>query len=119
MWTNTLDLSGVCSRATYWFAILQLCIIAIPTSMLFAAGLAALSPMDEQSRTIMFIILIPILIWFLIASTTMAVRRTRDLGVSGWWYVPLLLLGMIPFGFIVQWIAFCLKTDAFKDSKAL
>jgi len=86
--------------------------------MLFAFLVGA-EALDEQSKTIVFLLFMPILIWFIIASTTMSVRRTRDLGVSGWWYVPLVLLGMVPFGFIVQWIVFCLKTDAFKDSKAL
>ncbi len=119
-------IEGRASRQEFWMFVLFNVIVVIGFAVVFVAliGGAAMAGNVSQIGTAMagagiatmVLLLIPMYIWAMLtaaASFAVTIRRFHDLNLSGWLYVPFLVLGLIPLlGFLV-WIALivvmCLK----------
>jgi uncharacterized membrane protein YhaH (DUF805 family) len=114
------DFSGRSRRSEYWWFTLFVTVVAIVLVALMMAGGFSTAAMMEASAPgssvnpaglgIVFYIGVGLLVIFVLAilipSIAVAVRRLHDRDMSGWWYLGVIIAGMIPFvGFIAN-IAF-------------
>lgn len=119
-------IAGRASRQEYWMFVLFNMLIVIGVALLFLAffgGLSALNPQDiaasmmaGTSVVLMIVLIIPLYAWALltaVASFAVTIRRFHDLNLSGWVYLPFLIVGMIPLlnvlSFIGLIVMMCLK----------
>jgi uncharacterized membrane protein YhaH (DUF805 family) len=119
-------IAGRASRQEFWMfvlfnAIVVVVIIGLFTSLLGASVFAGNmndigGAMAGAGVVTMFLLLIPIYIWALltgVASFAVTIRRFHDLNLSGWVYLPFLVLGLVPLLNFLVWIALivvmCLK----------
>lgn len=122
-------IEGRSSRQEFWMFVLLNVIVAVIFIGLFATliGGAAFAGSSGNLNDLgaafagvgvvtMIVLLVPMYIWALltgVASFAVTIRRFHDLNLSGWVYLPFLILSAVPLlGFLV-WIALivvmCLK----------
>jgi len=122
-------IEGRSSRQEFWMFVLLNVIVAVVFIALFATliGGAAFAGSSGNLNDIgaamagvgmmtMVLLLVPMYVWAIltgVASFAVTIRRFHDLNLSGWVYLPFLILGAVPLlGFLV-WIALivvmCLK----------
>jgi uncharacterized membrane protein YhaH (DUF805 family) len=114
------DFSGRSRRSEYWwFTVLNVIVAVVGLAIMMAGGFSAAalaesaapgSSLPATGLGAVFYIGAGLLgIWFLailIPSIAVAVRRLHDRDMSGWWYLGVIVTGMIPVvGFIAN-IAF-------------
>lgn len=90
------DFAGRSSRAEYWWVMLFQIIMAI---ILFIPVIAALASTEGEFTTIAVLACIPIALFVLaiiIPGIALVVRRLHDINQTGWIYLGLVVLGMIP-----------------------
>ena len=89
------------SRSEYWWATLFTVLVSLALELL---NVAIASNPPALILTISILVLI-FLIFMMIASLALAVRRLHDLDKSGWWYLLIFtIIGIIP---LIIW--FCSK----------
>ena len=103
------DFSSRSSRSEYWWATLFVSLASYPLGFIvglvfgfifYSAGFS-----DAAVETALLIIILPVQIFLIIASTSLVVRRLHDVNRSGWWYlIAFTIIGMIPL-----FIWFCTK----------
>tara|TARA_B110000902_G_scaffold189281_1_gene214284 strand:- start:121 stop:546 length:426 start_codon:yes stop_codon:yes gene_type:complete len=111
---NTLEFKGVACRKEYWLSMLQVYVVLILA--LFLSGfMYGASQNSEVTKAILLMIWTVVGLATMIASVSIGVRRVRDLGISGYFYLLLMCISVVPFiGWILQITALCLPTDALK-----
>ena len=66
-----------------------------------------LSESDGSIFLLVFILIIALIILIFIGDLTLSVRRPHDLNLSGWWYLPIAVLNILPDIFILNLIELC------------
>lgn len=66
-----------------------------------------LSESDGSIFLLVFILIIALIILIFIGDLTLSVRRLHDLNLSGWWYLPIAVLNILPDIFILNLIELC------------
>ena len=79
-WVNAFDISGRATRAEWWIFTL------LNNLFIFVAALAVGSGGDG------FIVIVQLMM--LIPAISVSVRRVRDIGISGWWSLLIVPLGL-------------------------
>lgn len=116
-WKNYFNFKGRATRCEFWFVVLWNVIIG--TVLGFGLGLSfvgtafsLVGPGNGFSAGVIFTILFGglLVIYGLVSfipNLSLAVRRCRDTGLSGWWYVGLYLTNLLIVGFDggVIWLA--------------
>ena len=104
---NYADFSGRAARSEYWWFQLLNLLVLLPAAILVGVGVgsASVQGMEAASSSTPFLIGVTMIVfWVLIAfvpSLSVGVRRFHDHNVSGWWYVGLVVVSMMPYiGFI-------------------
>ena len=99
--SNYADFSGRARRSEYWlFQLLNLIVLAFAGLLILFGGGQQFVAGGQSGGTMFFLGVAILAFWVLIAlvpSVAVGVRRFHDHGVSGWWYVGLLLVGLIPY----------------------
>ena len=95
------DFRSRSSRSEYWWATLFLTLASFPVGYIIGFVIAILFLTAGFSETTMeivvVIVMLPIQIFFIIASTCLVIRRLHDVDKSGWWYLIIFtIIGMIP-----------------------
>ena len=95
--SNYSDFSGRASRSEYWlFQLLNLIVLIVTLPMILLGGAASVG----QGGGLFFTGAALFAFWVLIAfipNVAVTVRRFHDHNISGWWYLGLLVFGLIPF----------------------
>ena len=111
------DFSGRSRRMEYWmFALLSVIVSVIAVMLMFAAGFP-LEAMGDPSAmatasppgALFWVVVTLFGIWALasiIPSIAVTIRRLHDRDMSGWWYLGIIVLGMIPIVGIIANIGF-------------
>jgi uncharacterized membrane protein YhaH (DUF805 family) len=119
-------IAGRASRQEFWMFVLFNVIVAAAFFTLFMVviGSAALAgnasdigaAMAGAGMVTLILLLIPMYVWVVltgVASFAVTIRRFHDLNLSGWVYLPFLVLGVVPLLNFVVWIVLivvmCLK----------
>lgn len=119
-------IAGRASRQEFWmFALLNVIVLAVFIALLFViiGTTASLGNMNDIGAAMAgagfvtaMLLIVPFYIWALltaVASFGVTIRRFHDLNLSGWVYLPFLVLGLVPLLNFLVWIAFivvmCLK----------
>jgi uncharacterized membrane protein YhaH (DUF805 family) len=109
-----LNFKGVIGRGDFWLGMLLAWVVTVLVVVVTEAIYEAMElNLEPEIPPIIFALFIsmPIFVMF----TSLQIRRIRDLGKSGWFFIPYLFVGAIPFvGHFVQIAILCLKTDYFK-----
>lgn len=122
-------IAGRASRQEFWMFVLFNVIVTAVFVALFLGliGSAVLAgnmsdigtALAGAGMVTMFLLLIPLYIWAVltgVASFAVTIRRFHDLNLSGWVYLPFMVLGMIPMVNFLVWIILivmmCLKGTA-------
>lgn len=116
-----LDFKGTTGRSDYWYTQLALLVFFMVVGFVaaFMYGFFGVFISQEALDVSSAILVIALGLVFIVCNLSLTVRRIRDLGVSGWFYLVWLLIGVVPYiGFVFQIIALCLKTDALKSNNA-
>lgn len=96
--TQYVDFAGRATRTQFWMFNLFVFVIVF-----FIALIAALINLPILATLVSLAIVVP--------SIAMAVRRIRDLGISGWF----ILVSFVPFiGGLLVLVGYCLPTDYLK-----
>ena len=95
------DFRSRSSRSEYWWATLFLTLASFPVGYIIGFVIAILFLTAGFSETTMeivvVIVMLPIQIFFIIASTCLVIRRLHDVDKSGWWYLIIFtIIGIIP-----------------------
>ena len=104
-----IDLRSRSSRSEYWWANLFLCTAFFPFVFLVGFTVSLIFSFMGISQDAVIplsnIILKSVLIFLLIASTTLSIRRLHDIDRSGWWFlITFTIIGLIP---LLAW--YCTK----------
>ena len=96
-----IDLRSRSSRSEYWWANLFLCTAFFPFVFLVGFSVSLIFSFMGISQDAVIplsnIILKSVLIFLLIASTTLSIRRLHDIDRSGWWFlITFTIIGLIP-----------------------
>ena len=104
-WKNYFNFTGRATRSEFWFVVLWNVIIGAVLGFglgLSFVGMAASAVTfgDGFSASIVFTILFGVLLAIyslasFIPCLSLAVRRCRDTGLSGWWYVGLYVANLL------------------------
>ena len=95
--SNYSDFSGRASRSEYWlFQLLNLIVLVVTLPMILLGGGMSVGEGGGLFFTGAAIFVFWVLIAF-IPNLAVTVRRFHDHNISGWWYLGLLLFGLIPF----------------------
>ncbi|HEY6663157.1 MAG TPA: DUF805 domain-containing protein [Sphingomicrobium sp.] len=95
--SNYSDFSGRARRSEYWlFQLLNMMVIGFSLILILVGGGAPAQGGGGMFFTGAAIFVFWVLIAF-IPSIAVTVRRFHDHNISGWWYLGLLLFGLIPF----------------------
>ena len=95
--SNYSDFSGRARRSDYWlFQLLNMMVIGFSLILILVGGGAPAQGGGGMFFTGAAIFVFWVLIAF-IPSIAVTVRRFHDHNISGWWYLGLLLFGLIPF----------------------
>ncbi|WP_183695564.1 DUF805 domain-containing protein [Rhizobium leguminosarum] len=90
--------SGRASRSEYWWFVLFYTLVALALGILaFVAG--AFSQQGEVSSLVVIIMVIGglFVLAIFLPVLSLQVRRLHDRNMSGWWYLALIILGMVPY----------------------
>ena len=95
------DFRSRSSRSEYWWATLFLTLASFPVGFIIGFVIAILFLTAGFSETTMEIavgiVMLPIQIFIIIASTCLVIRRLHDVDKSGWWYLIIFtIIGIIP-----------------------
>lgn len=105
------DFSGRSRRREYWsFTALTVIVMVLCAGLMFAGGLSDWIGQDpgnwQAPDSLLFWIgLVVLCFWWLgtiIPGLAVTVRRFHDIGLSGWTYVGIIVISMIPY---VGWLA--------------
>ena len=95
------DFRSRSSRSEYWWATLFVTLASFPLGFIigfvttFLFLIAGFS--DTTMEIVVGIVMLPIQIFIIIASTCLVIRRLHDVDKSGWWYLIIFtIIGMIP-----------------------
>ena len=96
-----IDLRSRSSRSEYWWANLFLCTEFFPFVFLVGFSVSLIFSFMGISQDAVIplgnIIIKSVLIFLLIASTTLSIRRLHDIDRSGWWFlITFTIIGLIP-----------------------
>ena len=96
-----IDLRSRSSRSEYWWAHLFVCTAFFPFVFLVGFSVSLIFSFMGISQDAVIplsnIILKSVLIFLLIASTTLSIRRLHDIDRSGWWFlITFTIIGLIP-----------------------
>lgn len=122
-------IAGRSSRQEFWMFVLFNVIVAAAFIGLFVAligGAVLAGDINNMGAAIagagfgaMLLLLIPLYLWAIltgVASFAVTIRRFHDLNLSGWVYLPFLVLGAVPLVNFLVWIVLivmmCLKGTA-------
>ncbi|MGC5027751.1 DUF805 domain-containing protein [Tsukamurella sp. DT100] len=101
-----LTSAGRASRSEFWWVALAAAGVSAVGIVLIAIGNAITG--DDGSGAAMFPTIIGVVVLlvsgfvFGLGSICLTIRRLHDINASGWWYLPIFLLGPIPLvGFLV------------------
>lgn len=116
-WRNYTNFTGRTTRAGYWwvqlmnFLIGLLFVIAmIASAMPVLPSLAQDAPVEQalaQTGIGVMVLFFVGLLWALaniIPALTLSIRRIRDTGISGWWYLLSVLSGVLV-NIEIDWVA--------------
>jgi uncharacterized membrane protein YhaH (DUF805 family) len=102
--SNYSDFSGRASRSEYWlFQLLNLIVIVFAFGfVLVGAGGASLEDYGRVgAASTSFVIGAVLLVFWLLISfipgIAVTIRRFHDHNISGWWYLGLVVVGLIPY----------------------
>ena len=103
------DFRSRSSRSEFWWATLVVTLASFPLGFIvgFIIGFLSLTAgFSETTMEIMLaIVILPLQIFMIIATTCLSIRRLHDVDKSGWWYLIIFtIIGMIP---LLIW--FCLR----------
>ena len=95
------DFRSRSSRSEYWWATLFVTLASFPVGFIigFVIGfLFAIAGFSEPTiEIIVGIVMLPVQIFLIIASTCLVIRRLHDVDKSGWWYLIIFtIVGLIP-----------------------
>ena len=95
------DFRSRSSRSEYWWATLFVTLASFPVGYIVGLIIGFLSlgaGFSETTMEIMLaIVLLPVQIFIIIASTCLVIRRLHDVDKSGWWYLIIFtIIGIIP-----------------------
>ena len=95
------DFRSRSSRSEYWWATLFVTLASFPLGFIigfvttFLFLIAGFS--DTTMEIVVGIVMLPVQIFIIIASTCLVIRRLHDVDKSGWWYLIIFtIIGMIP-----------------------
>ena len=96
-----IDLKSRSSRSEYWWAHLFVCTAFFPFVFLIGFSISLIFSLMGMSQDAVIPLSIKILkfvlIFLLIASTTLGIRRLHDGDRSGWWFlITFTIIGLIP-----------------------
>ena len=101
------SLYGLVQRQEYWLTSLGLMVAVFVCTFAMLAVEALMVPM---------FILLGVLIW---VGAALTIKRVRDTGCSGWFFLVYSLIALIPYlGFVIQVIWMCLPSNFFDRYKA-
>ena len=95
------DFRSRSSRSEYWWATLFVTLAGFPLGFIVGFVIGFLSVTAGFSETtmenVLAIVILPMQIFIIIASTCLVIRRLHDVDRSGWWYLIIFtIVGMIP-----------------------
>ena len=95
------DFRSRSSRSEYWWATLFVSLASFPVGFIigFIIGFLSLGAGFSETTTeiMLTIVMLPVQIFIIIASTCLVIRRLHDVDKSGWWYLIIFtIIGMIP-----------------------
>lgn len=95
------DFRSRSSRSEYWWATLFVTLASFPLGFIVGFVIGFLSVTAGFSETtmenVLAIVILPVQIFIIIASTCLVIRRLHDVDRSGWWYLIIFtIVGMIP-----------------------
>tara|TARA_A100001011_G_scaffold309459_1_gene325601 strand:+ start:426 stop:833 length:408 start_codon:yes stop_codon:yes gene_type:complete len=95
------DFRSRSSRSEYWWATLFVTLASIPVGFIigFVIGILFLTAgfSETTMEIVVGIVMLPIQIFIIIASTCLVIRRLHDVDKSGWWYLIIFtIIGIIP-----------------------
>ena len=101
------EFSGRSTRAEYWlFTLFTFCVVF--ACIMLGGGMALLAGLESEEAMLQALTSFPILLIMIFAffsfipALAVTVRRFHDAGFSGWVYVGLIILSLIPY---VGWLA--------------
>ena len=103
------DFRSRSSRSEYWWATLFVTLASFPVVFIigFVIGILFLTAgfSETTMEIVVGIVMLPIQIFIIIASTCLVIRRLHDVDKSGWWYLIIFtIIGIIP---LLMW--YCSK----------
>ena len=95
------DFRSRSSRSEYWWATLFITLASFPVGFIigFVIGFTFASAGFSETtiEIVIGIVMLPVQIFIIIASTCLVIRRLHDVDRSGWWYLIIFtIIGMIP-----------------------
>lgn len=119
-------IAGRASRQEFWmFVLLNVIVAAVFIALLLViiGASASVGNINDVGAAMagagfitLMLLIVPLYVWALVtavASFGVTIRRFHDLNLSGWVYLPFLILGLVPLLNVIVWIAFivvmCLK----------
>ena len=95
------DFRSRSSRSEYWWATLFVTLASFPVGFIigFVIGFLLLTAgfSETTMEIVVGIVMLPIQIFIIIASTCLVIRRLHDVDKSGWWYLIIFtIIGIIP-----------------------
>ena len=95
------DFRSRSSRSEYWWATLFVTLASFPVGFIigFVIGILFLTAgfSETTMEIVVGIVMLPIQIFIIIASTCLVIRRLHDVNKSGWWYLIIFtIIGIIP-----------------------
>lgn len=95
------DFKSRSSRSEYWWATLFVSLASGPVGFMvgFFVGFIMLSAGFSESAMdiVLALIILPLQVFIIIASTCLVIRRLHDVDRSGWWYlIAFTIIGIIP-----------------------
>ncbi|UVD59466.1 DUF805 domain-containing protein (plasmid) [Rhizobium sp. Pop5] len=91
--------SGRASRSEYWWFFLFYMLLAIAIAVLaFVVGAFSGQQGEVSSGVVLVMVIGGLLALALVLPIlSLQVRRFHDRNISGWWYLALIILGMVPY----------------------
>ena len=95
------DFRSRSSRSEYWWATLFVSLASYPVGFMvgFFVGFSMASAGFSESAMdiVLALIILPLQVFIIIASTCLVIRRLHDVDRSGWWYlIVFTIIGIIP-----------------------
>jgi|SaaInl59LU_5_DNA_1037362.scaffolds.fasta_scaffold48106_1 uncharacterized membrane protein YhaH (DUF805 family) len=95
------DFRSRSSRSEYWWATLFATLASFPVGFIIGLVIGFISVIggfsEPTMEIVVGIIMLPVQIFIIIASTCLVIRRLHDVDRSGWWYlIVFTIIGIIP-----------------------